>query len=96
MTKIDDWKPEVGMEVYIVPNWDRRKSTTATISKVGKKYFYVGKNGYARYSIDSKYEDNGEYSSRSHCYRCEADYNRVVELQKKRLEIERNISNAHR
>ena len=91
MTKIDDWKPEVGMEVYIVPSWNRRPPYVDTITKVGKKYFYIGMYCQRRYSIETKAEDNGEYSSRSHCYRCEADYNRSVELQNKRREIERNI-----
>lgn len=88
---IDDWKPEVGMEVYIVPTWVRRPPHLDTVTKVGKKYFYIGKHCQQRYSIETKAEDNGEYSSQSYCYRCEADYNRVVGLQNKRREIERNI-----
>ena len=91
MTKIDDWKPEVGMEVFIVPNWVRRSPMIDTISKVGKKYFYVGKYNPQKYSIETKEEENRQYSSQSHCYRCESDYNRVVELQNRRRAIECNI-----
>lgn len=92
MEQIDDWKPEVGMEVFIVPTWARRSPKVETITKVGKKYFYVGKFYREKYSIETKDEENGVYSSQSHCYRCEADYNRIVKLREKRREIERNIS----
>lgn len=91
MTKIDDWKPEVGMEVFIVSSWNRRPPYVDTITKVGKKYFYIGMYCQQRYSIETKAEDNGGYSSQSYCYRSEADYNRVVELQNKRREIEHNL-----
>ena len=91
MTKIDDWKPEVGMEVFIVPIDNRwRSSYNAIIDKVAKKYFYIGRE---RFFIETKVRDCGEYASDAHCYRCEADYNRAVELQNKRREIERNIRN---
>lgn len=89
MRQIDDWKPEVGMEVFIVPTDNRwRAAHKAVIDKVAKKYFYTGGE---RFYIDSKKRDCGEYSSDAHCYRSEADYNRAVELQNKRREIERNI-----
>lgn len=91
MKQIDYWTPKVGMEVFIVPNWTRRSPMVDTITKVGKKYFYVGRYCREKYSIETKDEENGELSSQSHCYRCEADYNRVVELREKRREIERNI-----
>ena len=89
MTNIDDWKPEVGMEVFIVP-YDGRwgKPYKEVIDKVAKKYFYVGRD---RFYIKSRERYCGEYSPDAHCYRCEADYNRSVELRNKRREIERNI-----
>lgn len=91
MANIDDWKPEVGIEVFIVPSDTGRKPRTDTIAKVGKKYFYVGKNFMTQYFINTKNENNGEYRSQSHCYRCEADFLHVVELRDKRQYIERNI-----
>lgn len=91
MEKIDDWKPEVGMEVFVVLTWGRRKPFVERISKVDKKYFYTGKFQQTKYSIETKDEENGQCSSQSHCYRCEADYNRVIELQNKRRDIERSL-----
>ena len=88
MAKINDWKPEVGMEVLIVPNDTRYPGTKGKIEKVARKYFYIGRS---RFYIDTKAEDNGDYSSWSHVYRTESDYNRIVELRNKRRVIERNI-----
>lgn len=90
MASIYDWKPEVGMEVYIVPYDTRSKPRTGTIAKVGRRYFYVGEVCPARYFVDTKHECRGECFSRSSCYRCEADYRRAVELKDKRREIERS------
>lgn len=91
MSSEDNWTPEVGMEVFIVPNWGICSPYPEVITKVGRKYFYVGKWNERKYSIETKEEDNGEYSSQSYCYRSEADYKRSEELKEKRREIGRNI-----
>lgn len=90
---IHDWKPEVGMEVFIVPTWERRNPYKSNITRIGKKYFYVNNGGYfeRKYHIDCKYEYAGEYSSQSRCYKSESDYKRECELIEMRREVERNI-----
>lgn len=90
---IDDWKPEVGMEVYIHPTFGNRGiPQTEKITKVGRTLFYVGENyRELKFYIDSKDQNAGQYSSTLHCYRSEEHYKRFVELQNKRREIERNI-----
>ena len=92
MAKINDWKPEVGMDVCLVPIYGHRVSPRIEkITKVGRQYFYVG-TGFRqeRFDIRTKNHDT-RYASMYHCYRSEDDYNRVVELQDKRNDIARYI-----
>lgn len=58
MANINDWKPEVGMEVFIVPFDRRYPPTKGKIDKVARKYFYVNRR---RFFINSKSEDNGDF-----------------------------------
>ena len=91
MASVDDWKPEEGMEVFIVPNDTRYKPRVETITKVARKYFYT--QGYCtRYFIETKNEDNGgNRFSLSHCYRSEDDYRRVLEIREKKLIIAQSV-----
>ena len=61
-------KLEVGQKLYLVTSgrFDRYKEVT--VSKVGKKYFYVEEDKYAKFYIDTLWEDNGKYGSNERCY----------------------------
>lgn len=94
MGSIDDWKPEVGMDVYLAPfNGRRADKRIDKITKVGRHYFYVG-DGFLkeRFYIESKNQDS-RFFPVYHCYRSEEDYKRFLVLQEKRRYIERNIYN---
>ena len=84
----DNWIPEIGMEVFIVPNYKRDKPYKAKIEKVGRKYFHTYRS---RFFISTKNEESGEYDSQSHCYRSEGDYKRKIELDKKRHDIAHSV-----
>ena len=88
MASIDDWKPEEEMEVFVVPYDSRRPPFHAVVTKVARRYFYVDDR---KFSIDTKDENSGEYSPWSHCYLNKHRYQRSVELQTMRHEIERNV-----
>ena len=61
-------KLEVGQKLYLVTSgrFDRYKEVT--VSKVGKMYFYIEEDKYAKFYIDTLWEDNGKYSSKERCY----------------------------
>lgn len=87
-----DWKPEVGMKVYVVYNNFSAKSFYDTISKVGRKYFYVGEFN-CKYDIDSKEEREG-HVTHSYCYLCEEDYLREKEYKEKYNNIRRTVEES--
>lgn len=86
---IHDWKPEVGMEVFIASDSTRRAGRKDRITKVGRTYFYVG-TWNRKFSIETKVESTG-YGAQSICYRSEEDYNRHMEIQKHRQYVEYHL-----
>lgn len=93
MKSIDDWKPEVGMEVYIHPTYhNRSKARTVKITKVGRTLFYVS-YGFPelKFYISTKDENAGQYSSSWHCYRSKSDHDRSEALKEKRLFVEKYV-----
>ncbi len=75
-------KPEVGMEVFVVPCSNHRgKPYTATIAKTGRIWATLdGNNG--RFDISTWRLDGGQYSSPGTCYPSEQEYNAQQELSK--------------
>lgn len=86
-----DWKPEVGMKVYIMPRDIGRSAYKDTITKVGKKCFYVG-TWNQKYDIDTKERVDRDYGGDKVCYRSEEDYKAHQAQKERRKTVEWNVS----
>lgn len=83
-----DWKPEVGMEVFVAPCDTRNRPYKDTITKVGRSYFYVGR--WKKFDIRTKHQSI-DVGSDSVCYRTEEDYKARQAQIERRKAVEKNI-----
>jgi len=74
-------KPEVEMEVFVVPSGHKGNPFTADIIKVGRKWATLDSN-MGRFDIKTWRIDGGAYSSPGTCYPNEQEYNDEQELNK--------------
>lgn len=74
---------EVGQKLWLVRggwrNSDRPSEKEVTVTKVGRKWFYVEDpeyNGWKqeRYDLENMVEDAGQYTPKARCYLSKADY----------------------
>ena len=92
MAKIDEWKPEVGKQVFLCDiARPLTRPTKAVVVKVGRTCFYV-KYGCVRtcFYIESKKQNDRHYNQ-YHCYRSEEDIRYKVKVDAMRRELWRNI-----
>lgn len=79
---IYDWKPEVGMEVYVVPYYAREEPFVGKVTKVGHKYFEV--KSYLKFNNIDKQNRRDGYTPDYRCYRSKADYDHERDINLKR------------
>ena len=88
-------KPEVGMEVFVVPSNRRQKSYIDTITKVGWKFVEL-KCYKRRFLIDTWRIADGQYSSQGTCYPSEQHYNDKAALFSTWITFKNMITYANR
>lgn len=85
---MEDWI-KIGNEVYVAPCSERDKGYNATITSIGRKLFYLNNRNNIRVDIETLWEHNIKYSPSFKVYSDKENYEREVEVIRKRRRCER-------
>lgn len=84
-----NWKPEIGMTVYVVPVDKRYEPFSDKINKVGRKYFTTYRN--IRFDIKTKDDSTEIYFAQHICFNSKESYDKYISYTEMRHFIEFNI-----
>lgn len=87
---MENWKPKVGDEVYIVPNDTRDAPRYVTITKVGRLYAEYG-DYWCKINLSDMAITMRNYGYQGYVYKSKQDYMRHLELIEKGRYIKDNL-----